>query len=581
MIASGAVDLVSTDRNRLCPLSPAATTATFSPMRSLPRLAAACLLVASAGAESVWLEDTDFAVTHDAGFGNAVFVAGSAPQLGAWDTTRAVRLNWSTNNIWRGRVALPRGVATTWRPFVRGESAAVFTNSAAITWLLSDQIITPSVPPPAPHRGKTIYYDTGWTNPHILWNPPGTTNWINTALRPVRTGLFVLENAGAPGRPLEFVPNNGAGSYDNPGGVPNANYFARADAVWLREGQLYDYEPPATVSAPRVITNTITSSYTGIPERRVRVLLPRGYDQNTAKRYPVLYCHDGQNVFDPGGAFGSWSVDAIVTRDTAAGLLREMIVVAVDNSGARDHEYRPPGDNFQGASGLGDRYRDFLVSNVKPWVDANFRVSPRREDRALVGSSLGGLITHYIGMTSDVFGLLGICSPSYWIAPNFRNTIAAAPKPDRRLWLDWGSSEGASMWDYGWPVAEMLDAKGMVRGRDLQVMVGVGDAHNEAAWKRRLPDLLRFLLPVTDGPNDLLLAHHGAPSTRLVWQSGTATVQAPAWRGFRYELRGKTNLRDPDWTPLTDLTTADPWSTLDLPDTAADPAKFYRVWINP
>jgi hypothetical protein len=95
-------------------------------MLSLPRIIALLFLAASARAESVWLQDVDFAVTHDAGLGNAVFVGGSAPQLGAWDTTRAVRLNWSMNNIWRGRIALPRGVSTTWRPFVRSESTNGF-----------------------------------------------------------------------------------------------------------------------------------------------------------------------------------------------------------------------------------------------------------------------------------------------------------------------------------------------------------------------------------------------------------------------------------------------------------------------
>jgi predicted alpha/beta superfamily hydrolase len=549
-------------------------------MRSLPRIFALLALSAALSrAESVWLEDVDFAVTRDAGLGNAVFVAGSAPQLGAWDTTRAVRLNWSDGNVWRGKVALPRGIATTWRPFVRAESTNAFTNSAAITWLFSDATNTPPAPPPAPHTGKTIYYVTGWTNPHILWNQPGTTNWINTRLTPVSVGVFLLDGVGPPGRPLEFVPNNGSGSYDNPGNVAGSNYLARADAVWLRDGQLYDDEPPATVSAPRLVETTITSSSTGIPSRRVRVLLPRGYDQNANKAYPVIYFHDGQNVFDPGEGFGSWSVDAIVTRDTAAGLLREMIVVAVDNTDARLTEYRPPGDLRAGVDGTGDRYRDFLVNNVKPWVDTNFRVSPRREDHALVGSSLGGLITHYIGMTSEVFGLLGVCSPSYWIAPNFRNTIASAPKPDRRLWLDWGSAEGASMWDYGWPAATTLDGKGMVRGRDLQVMVGAGEGHNEAAWKRRLPDLLRFLLPVTDGPNELLLAHEGTPAVQIAWANGKADIVVPASRGFRYDLQAKTNLADPTWSTLGEILATDPWSELSLSDTPAEPRKFYRVRI--
>jgi predicted alpha/beta superfamily hydrolase len=548
-------------------------------MFSLPRIIALLFLAASARAESVWLQDVDFAVTHDAGLGNAVFVAGASPQLGAWDPSRAVRLNWSDGNIWRGKVALPRGIATTWRPFARGETASAFTNSSANTWLSSDATLTPSAPPPAPHAGKTIYYATGWTSPHILWNRPGTSEWINTPLAPAAPGLFVLDEVGVPGRPLTFVPNDGSGTYDNPGGVSGVNYTASPDAVWLRDGQIHDHAPPSNPTTPRFVTNQITSSYTNIPSRRVRVMLPRNYDRNTNKFYPVLYCHDGQNVFDPGGTFGSWSADATITRDTAAGLLREMIVVAVDNTAVRNNEYRPPGDLRSGADGLGDRYRDFLVNNVKPWVDTNFRVSPRREDHALVGSSLGGLITHYIGMTSDVFGLLGVCSPSYWIAPNFRNTIASAPKPERRLWLDWGSAEGASMWDYGWPAATTLDGKGMVRGRDLQVMVGAGEGHNEAAWKRRLPDLLRFLLPVTDGPNELLLAHRGTPAARATWADGAVDVTFPALRGFRYELQAKTNLGDPTWSTLGEIRATDPWSVLSLSDTPADPRKFYRVRI--
>ena len=136
------------------------------------------------------------------------------------------------------------------------------------------------------------------------------------------------------------------------------------------------------------------------------------------------------------------------------------------------------------------------------------------------------------------------------------------------------------MWDYGWPVAATLDDKGMVRGRDLQVMVGAGDQHNEAAWKRRLPGLLRFLLPVTDGPNALLLAHHGVPSTRLVWQSDTATVQIPAWRGFRYELRSKNTLDDISWTPATEFLARDPWSILHFTNNPSGDRKFYRVHID-
>ena len=256
-------------------------------MRFLPRtFFATVLLCAPVRADSVWLEETEFAVTNNAGFGNAVFVAGSAPQLGGWDVTRAVRLNWSGNNIWRGRIALPRGIVTTWRPFVRSETASAFTNTAAVAWFLTDRDITPSAPPPAPHAGKTIYYETAWNDPRILWNQPGTTNWTNTPLVPVRPGVVKVGGLGLPGRPLVFVPNNAGLQWDNPGNVSGVNYSAAADVVWLRGGQIFDYEPPATVSAPRFVPLQITSTYTGIPSRRVRVLLPRGYDQNTNKRYP-------------------------------------------------------------------------------------------------------------------------------------------------------------------------------------------------------------------------------------------------------------------------------------------------------
>jgi hypothetical protein len=139
------------------------------------------------------------------------------------------------------------------------------------------------------------------------------------------------------------------------------------------------------------------------------------------------------------------------------------------------------------------------------------------------------------------------------------------------------------MWDYGWSVAETLDAKGVVRGRDLQVMVGAGDGHNEAAWKRRLPDLLRFLLPVTDGPNLLLLAESGAPKTELDFLGGVITVQIPSLRGWRYELRGKANLNDPTWDLIAWQSRADPWGTLTFQPALPPDAvlQFFRIHVVP
>jgi len=536
-------------------------------------------------AESVWQEAVEFQVNHDAGPGNSVFLAGSSPALGSWDTSRAVRLRWTSGNVWRGTVSLSRGVPVVFRPFVRSEAASAFTNSGAITWLLSDQTNLPGAPPSAPHPGKIIYYSTGWTNPQVLWRNPGGS-WSNISLRAVGPGrsaaetLFLAEGVGIPGRPIEFAPNSGTGLWDNPGGVSGANYLAWPDAIWLQDGQIYSYQPPANPSAPRIVTNTVGSTQPGISGRRVRVLLPRGYDQNGSHRYPVLYLHDGQNVFDPGGAFGSWSADATVSREIFAGRIREILVVAIDNTSDRMNEYRPPGDLYNGADGLGNRYRDYLIDNVKTWVDTNFRTSSRSTDQAVMGSSLGGLISHYIGTTRNTFGLLGLCSPSYWIAPNFRASLASGTGPARRIWMDWGSAEGSSMWDYSWPMAETLDTQGMVRGRDLQVLVGAGDGHNEAAWARRLPEALRFLFPVTDGGNDLLLRHYGVPNPTPNLASGSFTLTLPTLRGFHYRLVRTASL-GASWNNAADTIATDPWGTATFtdPSPATTSRQFYRIEI--
>jgi len=126
---------------------------------------------------------------------------------------------------------------------------------------------------------------------------------------------------------------------------------------------------------------------------------------------------------------------------------------------------------------------------------------------------------------------------------------------------------------------QTLDAKGMVRGRDLQVLVGAGDAHNEAAWKRRLPELLRFLLPLTDGPNRLLLSHQGAPHAQIAWQAGDVTVQVPALRGFGYALQSKTDLTAPLWISSGEVPATDPWGTLQFSNSASG-RSFYRVQIH-
>jgi len=158
--------------------------------------------------------------------------------------------------------------------------------------------------------------------------------------------------------------------------------------------------------------------------RRVWIYLPTGYS-TSEKRYPVLYMHDGQNVFDDLTSFaGEWNVDE--TLDSIGNHAREMIVVAVDNGEAkRINEYYPY-DMAKYGKGEGDQYVDFLVKTLKPFIDKTYRTEKGKNTTFIAGSSMGGLISMYaILKYPRVFGGAGIFSPAFWIGPQIFDDIRA------------------------------------------------------------------------------------------------------------------------------------------------------------
>ncbi len=271
----------------------------------------------------------------------------------------------------------------------------------------------------------------------------------------------------------------------------------------VQDGNVTSYPPASAPSAPEIVTQFIQSTAANIPGRNVRIYLPRGYAQHTWKRYPVLYLHDGQNVFDPGGPFGSWSADATATREIGQGRMRETILVAIDNSSARIAEYLPPTDSYGGTPGRADAYASFVIHNVRPYVDAMFRTLNDRENTLTLGSSLGGLVSLYLGREYSTFGKVGVLSPAFWIAPNYRRQIAGEPRAPLRVYLDMGSAEGASFWDDCLAVFDLHLAQEHAANGDLLFAPGNGQAHNESAWAARLPAVLRFLLPAGEEPPHL------------------------------------------------------------------------------
>ena len=151
-------------------------------------------------------------------------------------------------------------------------------------------------------------------------------------------------------------------------------------------------------------------------ERRIAVMLPYNYGENR-KRYPVLYLQDGQNLFEYRSPFGNWQVDKQMAKLTEKGM-GDLIVVAIDHADKeRIKEYTPPGGVKFGKA-YGRQYARFMAEELKPYVDQNFRTRPDRQNTAIGGSSMGGLISIYSGLIyPEVYGKMMIFSPSLWLTP--------------------------------------------------------------------------------------------------------------------------------------------------------------------
>jgi predicted alpha/beta superfamily hydrolase len=235
-------------------------------------------------------------------------------------------------------------------------------------------------------------------------------------------------------------------------------------------------------------------------KRDILVYLPPTYDSSD-RRYPVIYMHDGQNLFDAATSFaGEWAVDQTLESASEQGL--EAIVVGIPNAGAaRTSEYSPFVDEKHGG-GRGDLYIDFLVRTVKPLIDASFRTRTEARYTGIAGSSMGGLISIYAFFREpSTFGFAGVMSPALWFANGaIIDFIRQAPFAPGRLYLDVGTNEGEQTLRDVQRVRDVLLGKGYRLGWDLLCVIDEGASHNEAAWRRRLRRELVFLIGTRHEP---------------------------------------------------------------------------------
>jgi predicted alpha/beta superfamily hydrolase len=485
----------------------------------------------------------ELVISNNVGFGNEVCVTGPHPLLGGNDPLKAPKLAWNPGNIWRGTIALPAGETITHRFIQRDFSTANWGNASNA--IAVGSVLSANVPAhvPAPWTNKTVFLHSPWTNANVYWRnlSAGDTSWTTTAMvaagdgRQASERLFRGEIRANPGAEIEFVFNNGTlwSNAPTPPSSPSTpapyvglaapyNFRTTLDQLFVQDGSVFNYRPPTTVSAPQTVTTNVGSTVANIPGRPVTILLPRGYAENTWKKYPVVYFHDGQNVFFPGGPFGTWDADRIANYETSQGRMREAIMVGIPNDGAnRLAEYMPNGDAVSQTAGKAASYLQWLVDNVTPTLDFNFRTLGDAANTIVAGSSMGGLVSDYIGFQRpDRFGTLGIFSPAYWAGPNYLANRALTNQPVRR-YISMGTAEssgGQSSSNIYWQdcvaVYSRYIAVNEAANRDVLFTGVAGGLHNEPAWSRLLPQFFGWALDPWREANPLAFELH-PPDLRI------------------------------------------------------------------
>ncbi|WP_191003533.1 alpha/beta hydrolase-fold protein [Hymenobacter montanus] len=353
------------------------------------------------------------------------------------------------------------------------------------------------VPPNTP-AADTIFVAgsfNGW-NPHsaayaLTRNPDGTYHISLPA------GLGAIE--------YKFTRGSWAKVEAGPDKQPIGNRQAdlrQAAAVtheiagWAEPGAPALRKPTAS---PRV--HVISESFR-LPQlgrtRRVWVYLPADYGQNPQQRYPVLYMHDGQNVFDEATSFGGeWGVDETLDHLPGAGRSPvPSIVVAVDHGNQyRADEYIPWRNAELKAGGQGGAYVDFLALTLKPYIDAHYRTKPDAAHTGLAGSSLGGLISVYAALKYPrVYGRIGVFSPAFWVCNDslkvFAKTHPAAPTA--RFYFVCGPKESETMLPLMAAWRAELRAQG-VPAPNISFHAPADGQHREWFWQREFPAAYQFL----------------------------------------------------------------------------------------
>ncbi len=260
-------------------------------------------------------------------------------------------------------------------------------------------------------------------------------------------------------------------------------------------------EQPHTLTGDIRTHKSFPSLFLG-RDRDILVYLPPGYETDPSRRYPVLYLHDGQNLFDGATSFipgQEWRADETAQALIEQGRIRPLIIVGIYNTDRRVDDYTQSFSWKLLKGGNADLYGRMIAEELKPFIDRTYRTLPN--DTGLGGSSLGGLVSLHLGITyPELFTRLAVISPSVWWGDRhlLREVEALPEKTAARIWVDIGTQEGSrgeETVEETRMLRDALVAKGWVLDQDLGYFEDEGAHHNEAAWAGRFDRVLQFLYP--------------------------------------------------------------------------------------
>ena len=228
--------------------------------------------------------------------------------------------------------------------------------------------------------------------------------------------------------------------------------------------------------------------------RRIRILLP--HDYYTSNRvYRTLYLQDGQNLWDKSAPFGTWGIDESLTIMASEGK-DDLVIVAIDHGDkARIQEYTPVQGTKLGVA-QGRRYLKFIADELKPYIEGKYRVSGKRIDNGIGGSSMGGLISTYAALLyPELFSKLLIFSPSLWVTQDVFKELKTVPFfKDMDIYLYGGGHESATLVKNLKRFQNLLEQRGL-KENDIRLKLSINPlgVHNEAAWGKEFPTAIQWL----------------------------------------------------------------------------------------